>query len=143
MAYADISDLVVELGRSAGSVTDAEDAQWGSWLDRVERKIKRGFQRRGFDLIESINTGSTDVADVRDVEVAVVARRVRAESLIGLTSITRSIDDASVTERREGAEIDDEILDLTDDEWSTILPDVESLGAWTIRPYGASDNGFR
>lgn len=138
--YATFDDVAVELGRSASTLTNPEIAQWQAWLERVERSIRTGFKRRGFDLAQAILDGHTEIADLRDVEITAVARRVRSEDLLGLTSVTKSIDDVSITERRDGADLDTDMLELTTKEWERILPNASTLaGAFTISPYGAPD----
>jgi len=134
MTYAAVSDVAAELGRPASSST--EQQQWQAWLNRVERNIIRGFKRAGLVLATEISEGNVDVADVKDVEVAAVLRKIANPD--GLTSITRSVDDASVTVRRDGVD-DTDPLAVTDDEWDLLMPDLRG-GAFTIRP--VSSPGF-
>lgn len=117
MAYATASDVEVELGRLA--VSTAETAQWEAWLGRVERAIRRRFTREGYDLDEQITLDTPSESDVIDVEVARVVDK--ANNPGGYTSTTRSVDDASVTVRREGVESGDG-LTITDTEWASLLP---------------------
>lgn len=117
MAYATASDVETELGRSATST--AETAQWEAWLERVERAIRRRFTREGYDLDDQIAVDAPSVSDVVDVEVARVVDK--ANNPAGYTSTTRSVDDASITTRREGVE-SSEGLTITDAEWASLLP---------------------
>lgn len=120
MAYAQTNDVAAELGRPAASA--AETTQWVAWLDRVERTITRAFTRAGLDLEDQLVANDPYVGDVIDVEVAAVIRKIQ-NPIWGLTSTTRSIDDASVTERREGArEGLTDPLELTSDELNRLLP---------------------
>lgn len=132
MSYADPSDVAVELGRPVSSITPEESAQWQHWLDRVERSIERGFRRAGLVLETQIALGDPTEEDVIDVEVAAVVRKVDMPKA-GRTSTTRSVDDATVTDRWEGEFYG---LELTDDEWSTLLPegDVITTDAFSTRP---------
>jgi hypothetical protein len=128
MSYADPSDIAIELGRSTYS--DDDSAQWQAWLDRVERAIERGFRRAGLVLADQIALGDPTESDVIDVEVARVADRVNNPTKI--TSITRSVDDASVTTRNDNAG-DGDPLDLTDLDWQALLPGRDSA-AFSTRP---------
>lgn len=117
MAYATAADVEIEIGRPASST--AETAQWEAWLERVERTIRRRFTRAGYDLDDQVAMNEPSEADVIDVEVARVVDKANNPS--GYTSTTRSIDDASVTTRREGVESGDG-LTITDAEWESLLP---------------------
>ena len=112
--------VAIELGRPASSVTDVEEELWQRWLDRVERRIAVRFNSLGADLHEVVAIGERGLsaAAVAAVEVAVVARK--ADNPQGLTSTTVSVDDASITRRREGVEVE-QSLDLTDVEWAELL----------------------
>lgn len=137
MSYADPSDVAVELGRPAASVTPEESAQWQAWLDRVERAIERGFRRAGLVLADQIDLGDPTEADVIDVEVSRVVDRVNNPTKV--TSITRSVDDATITTRNESGETGDP-LDLTDLDWQTLLPN-DDRGAFSTRPGFEPDTG--
>jgi hypothetical protein len=137
MSYADPSDVAVELGRPADSVTEAESAQWQVWLDRVERAIARGFRRAGLVLADQVALNDPAEDDVMDVEIAAVVRRIEWAQREGRTSTTRSVDDASVTDRWES---DSEGLVLTSDEWDALLPTTRS-DAFSTRPSFAPDCG--
>lgn len=127
MALATVDDVATELGRAASS--PEESGQWSAWIDRVERSIRRRFTRAGLDLDEAIADGQPTSEDVRDTIAVAVARK--AANPAGLTSVTRSIDDGSITTRREGGEVAG--LDLTDAEWAVLMPAV--IGpAFSTRP---------
>src|SRR5690625_5897966 len=107
MTYGTVEQVATELGRSPSSITDTERLQWQQWLDQVERTIEGRFRRVGLDLAAQVALGDPEAETVADVEVAVVARKVRNPE--GTTSTTVSVDDGSVTKRREGSKIDDQI----------------------------------
>jgi hypothetical protein len=129
MSYATPADVEVELGRSASSAT--ETAQWQAWLDRVERAIARRFTQATLTLADQIALDDPTLQDVIDVEVAAVIRKIQNPAW-GRTSVTRSVDDASITERNEGDESDP--LLLVDDEWFALLPGYSYSGAFSTRP---------
>lgn len=132
MTYATIEQVATELGRTVDSVSTSESAQWQQWLDQVERTIAARFRRLGMKLSSQVDSDDPGAEAVADVEVAVVARKVRNPE--GTTSTTVSIDDGSVTKRREGAKIDDlGYLRLTDYEWDLLLP-AGRADAWSTRP---------
>ena|SRR5690625_118202 len=132
MTYGTVEQVATELGRAVDSITDLERDQWQQWLDQVERNIAARFRRLGLVLSDQVALGDPDAETVADVEVAVVARKIRNPE--GTTSTTVSIDDGSVTKRREGGKIDDlGYLRLTDWEWDTLLPAGRS-DAWSTRP---------
>ena len=126
--YATTADIETELGRVASSFIEV--SQWEAWLARVERTIVRRFARAGLVLADEITAGVVTAQDVADVEVAAVVRKVTNPA--GLTSVTRTLDDGTLTTRREGAEGDDP-LDVTDAEWAGLLPRFEH-DAWSTRP---------
>jgi hypothetical protein len=136
MVYATAADVTVELGRSA--VSEAESQQWDAWIARVERSIVRAFRRNGFDLDEQVSLGNPTAEDVRDVEVAIVIRKIQNPNW-GESSVTKSLDDGSVTRRREGGEGDP--LTLLDVDLSTLLPERTS-GAFSTRPAFVPDYGY-
>lgn len=132
MTYGTVEQVAVELGRAAASITDLEREQWQQWLDQVERTIEDRFRRMGMSLVEQVALGDPEAETVADVEVAVVARKARNPE--GTTSTTISVDDGSVTKRREGSKIDDiGYLRLTDYEWDRLLP-AGRADAWSTRP---------
>jgi len=135
VSYAQASDVEVELGRPASSAT--ETAQWEAWLSRVERSIERAFRRSELVFEDQVALDDPTVGDIVDVEVAAVIRKIQNPQW-GVTSTTRSIDDASITDRREGGDGGDP-LDLTDYEWNALLPGSESE-AFSTRPGSEPDD---
>ena len=130
MAYAGISDVEAELGRPAAS--EAEETQWEAWLNRVERAIVRGFRQAELVLDDQLALDDPTVYDVIDVEVAAVVRKIQNPTW-GVTSTTRTIDDASITDRRDGGDAGGDPLYLTADDWDTLLPGTNT-GAFSTRP---------
>ena len=128
MSYATPADVETELGRPASS--PAETAQWQAWLDRVERAIARRFTRAGLVLATQVTANDPTEQDVVDVEVAAVVRKVT--NPLGLTSVTRTLDDGTVTTRRDGADESD-ALAITDREWDALLPASDDT-AFSVRP---------
>lgn len=135
MAYGTTTQVAHELGRLPDSVTAAETLQWQQWLDRVERAISARFSRSGLVLADQVALGEPAADVVADVEVAAVARKVQNPT--GDTSMTVSVDDASVTRRREGGSTAVG-LDLTAGEWALLLP-ASSGGAFSVRPFFEPD----
>lgn len=127
MSYADVSDVAVELGRPASS--DAESEQWQAWLDRVERSIERAFRRAGLVLEAQVGLGDPTVADVVDVEVAAVIRKIHLP-VTGRTSTSRAVDDVTITDRWEG---DTAGLEISAAEWDALLPGGD-VDAFSTRP---------
>jgi hypothetical protein len=128
MTYATAANVAVELGRPAASAE--ETAQWEAWLARVERAIVRRFTRAGLVLADQVTAGDPTADDIKDAEVAAVVRKIT--NPLGLTSVTRTIDDGTVTTRRDGAdEVDG--LALTEAEWEALLPST-SAAAFSTRP---------
>lgn len=128
MVYATSTDVAVQLGRSATSA--AEGDQWDAWLATVERAIGRHFSRAGFDLDTQVALNEPSAEEVADVMIAAVIRKIQNPNW-GETSYTKSLDDGSVTRRREGA--DGDPLSLLDGELSSLLP-VRQSGAYSTRP---------
>ena len=135
MTYGTTAQVASELGRLPDSITETEQAQWSQWLERVERAIAARFARAGLVLDEQVAQGAPSAATVADVEVIAVARKVVNPS--GDTSTTVTVDDASVTRRREGVGTASG-LDLTDAEWALLLP-ASSSGAFSVRPFYEPD----
>ncbi len=127
MTHATPADVAAELGRSAESLTAAETIQYQAWLRRIEATIKVRIP----DLDARIAAGTLDVDTVISVEAAAVARK--ALNPEGLRSITRSIDDGSVTKMRD-SDLSNGVLFIADDEWLLLLP-VEPRGAFSITPH--------
>lgn len=133
--FATTEDVATELGRPASS--EAEEAQWQAWLDRVERAIRRGFARAGFDLDTQVEADNPTAQEVADVQVAAVVRKAQ-NPIWGRTSVskTRSVDDASFTDtdRTEGLRNGADALDLLDSEWSRLLPQTTRARVFSVMP---------
>lgn len=129
MPYAQASDVAARLGRP---ITDADETiQVEAWLEDVEAAIVRGFRRAGLVLSEQVALGDPTEVDLISVESKRVAAKVRNPDAKE-TSVTRSVDDAQVTTRREKVNVEDE-LDLTDSDWQILLPAMAG-GAFSTRP---------
>lgn len=127
MAYATVSDVEVRYGRT---LTTAESAQVTAWIDDLEAEILERIP----SLEALILAGRPTVATLKRVISAAIIRKL--DNPKGLKSRTVAIDDYSTTEQPwiEGAA---GALDLTDEEWSKLLPG-SSGDAFTITPYGAA-----
>lgn len=129
MTYATTSDVAIELGRPSSSSN--EEAQWNAWLSRIERAISRRFTRAGLVLADQVALNAPSASDLADVEVAAVLRKIANPS--SFTSVTRSVDDASLTTRREDSSVDADPLALTDAEWDILIPQTSDRGgAYTV-----------
>lgn len=137
MTYGTPEQVAVSLGRPADSITATELAQWQMWLDQVEAAITRRFVRLGLELAVQVAAGTPTGAAVALVEVAAVVRKVHNPD--GLTSTTVSIDDGSITKRRDGYRGGDPLL-LTAEEWDSLLPTPDPA-AWSTRPGFVPDTG--
>lgn len=126
MTYASPADVAAEMGRSADSLTPAEEIQYQAWLGRVEATIKTRIP----DLDARVASGALDEATVISVEAAAVARK--ALNPEGLRQVTKSIDDGSVTKVRD-TELSSGVLFITDDEWLLLLPR-RPRGAFSVTP---------
>lgn len=133
--YADATDVETELGRPA--ISPAETAQWTAWLDRVERAVERRFTRAGLVLPDQVADDDPSAATVRDVMVAAVLRKIANPT--GTTSVTRSVDDATITTRHE-RENDGDPLAVTTAEWEALLP-ARTSNMYTVRPSFEPDTG--
>lgn len=126
MAYATVSDVEVRYGRT---LTTAESAQVTAWIDDLEAEILERIP----SLEDLILAGRPTVATLKRVISAAIIRKL--DNPKGLKSRTVAIDDYSTTEQPwiEGTA---GALDLTDEEWSKLLPG-SSGDAFTITPFGA------
>lgn len=134
MTYATVQDVADRLGRE---ITDPlEQAQVQAWLDDIEDQILTRFVRGGLVLADQIALNAPTLATLVRVESAVAIRRILNPG--GLTSVTRSVDDASITERHEGTS---SAWDLIDAEWFDLLPIVNNVnsGAFSVQPGFESD----
>lgn len=127
MTYATLADVSARLGRPI--TLAAEITQVETWLGDVEDQIVARFVRAGLVLADQIALDDPTSASVIRVEAEAVLRRID-RPIPGRTSTTRSIDDASVTDRWEGQSSYEW---LTDGDWSDLLPFVTS-GAFSTRP---------
>jgi len=121
-----VSDVEVRYGRT---LTTAEAAQVGAWIDDLEAEI----QERIPTLETLVLLGRPAVATLKRVISAAIIRKLQNPS--GLRTRTVAIDDYSTTETVDAANSAG-YLGLTDDEWSLLLPG-SSGDAFTITPYGA------
>lgn len=123
MTYANLTDVSTRLGRPITSPDEV--AQVNAWLADVESAILE----RVPDLDERVNDGLLSAATVVRIEAGAVVRRILNPG--GLTSVTRSVDDVQVTERREGQSQSTDWL--TDADWAALLP-IAARGAFSTRP---------
>ncbi len=131
MAYATAADVAVELGRPASSAGEGD--QWDAWIARVERSIVRAFRRAGYTLDAQVALGEPTADDVQDVEVAAVIRKIQNPTW-GESSYTKSLDDGSITRRRDG-NADTDPLSLLDGELAALLPaGRKSVSAFSVMP---------
>ena len=126
MAYATVSDVEVRYGRT---LTTAEAAQVGAWIDDLEAEILERIPA----LEALIILGRPTLGTLRRVISAAIIRKLQNPS--GLRTRTVAIDDYSTTETVDSANSAG-YLGLTDDEWSLLLPG-SGGGAFTITPFGA------
>jgi len=117
VTYATVQDVADELGLP--SIPTDQIPQVTGWLRRIEATIKT----RVTDLDARITAGTLDLEIVVGIEAAAVARK--ADNREGLRSVTRSVDDGTVTKVRDSAFSDGQ-LRITDDEWSLLLPAPQS-----------------
>lgn len=127
MAYATDSDVSDRLGRP---LSTEEQIQVLAWLRDVEARIEARFTKAGLSLTEQVALGAPSADTLVRVESEVVIRRLY-QPKPGRTSVTRAIDDGSLTERWDGS--GGSGWSITDDEWLDLLPRSER-GAFTIRP---------
>lgn len=128
MAYATVADVEVRYGRS---LTVPESAQVTAWIDDLEG-----------DMLERVPTlealialGRPSPSTLRKVITSAIIRHL--DNPKGLKSRTVAIDDYSTTEQPWIQGTPGGGPELTDDEWSKILPG-SSGDAFTIRPFGAA-----
>jgi hypothetical protein len=128
MTYAIVSDVSTRLGRPISDT--AEVAQVNAWLADVEAQIAARFIRAGLVLATQVTADDPSLATVVRIEADAVIRRIY-QPLPGRTSQTRSVDDASITDRWDRPSTVDGWLTAAD--WSDLLPSVTS-GAFSVRP---------
>ncbi len=128
-AYAQITDVETRLGRP---ISDAlEVAQVDAWLEDIESIIMARFIRAGLTLAAQVALSDPSAATIVRIESEAVIRKIEKQNPTGITSVTRSIDDASVTERREGARVT--TADILDEDWRDLLPSITG-GAFSTSP---------
>lgn len=129
MAYATVSDVEVRYGRT---LTASESAQVTAWIDDLEAEILERIPT----LEALILAGRPTVATIVRVVSQTIIRHL--DNPKGLKSRTVAIDDYSTTEQPWIQGTPGGGPELSDDEWSKLLPG--STGdAFTITPYGAAD----
>ena len=128
MTYANVSDVEVRYGRA---LTEPETAQVEAWISDLESEI-----------LERIPTVEALIVAGRPTIPTII--RVMSQAIIrhldnpkGLKSRTVAIDDYSTTEQPWIEGTPGGGPELTDDEWSKLLPG-SSGDSFTITPYGAS-----
>lgn len=127
MTYANISDVAARLGRP---ITDPlEVDQVNAWLADIESQIAARFRRAGLDLTEQVAANNPDSTTLVRIESSAAVRRVQNPEP-GRTSTTRSVDDASITERWESSA---NPWDISESEWADLLPSLAG-GAFSTRP---------
>lgn len=128
MAYATVADVEVRYGRS---LTVAEAAQVTAWIDDLEGEILERVP-----TVEAlIVLGRPSLSTLRKVITSAIIRHL--DNPKGLKSRTVAIDDYSTTEQPWIQGTPGGSPELSDDEWSKILPG-SSGDAFTIRPFGAA-----
>lgn len=128
MAYATVADVEVRYGRA---LTTAEGLQVTAWIEDLEAEILERIP----NLADLITAGRPTVGTLKRVECAAVIRKL--DNPKGLRTRTVAIDDYSTTETVDSANSAG-ALELTDDEWSKLLPG-SSGDSFTITPYGATE----
>jgi hypothetical protein len=126
MTYATVSDVEVRYGRT---LTTTESAQVSAWIEDLEAEILERIPT----LEAMILAGRPTIPTIIRVVSQAIIRKL--DNPKGLKSRTVAIDDYSTTEQPwiEGSA---GALDLTDEEWSKLLPG-SSGDAFTITPWYA------
>lgn len=122
--YANVDDVADRLGRPISD--PLEERQVSAWIRDVEGSILA----RVPNLAENTIDGSLSLGVLTKIIANAVVRKIQNPD--GLTSTTVSVDDGSVTKRRDGYRGGDP-LELTDGEWAQILP-VPNPHGWSTRP---------
>lgn len=122
MTYTTVADVAAELGIPVPT-DPAIIAQWNRWITRTENQIRSRIP----DLDQRIADGTLSKDVIVDIVAAAVARVARNPE--GLRSVTKAVDDGSITKTVDSSRSAGD-LGLTDDEWAQILPLPE---AFTIR----------
>jgi hypothetical protein len=129
MAYTAVPDVEVRYGRT---LTVPESAQVTVWIDDLEAEILERIPT----LEALILAGRPTVPTIIRVVANAIIRKL--DNPKGLKSRTVAIDDYSTTEQPWIEGTPGGGPELSDDEWSKLLPGT-SGDAYTITPYGAAD----
>lgn len=127
MTYATVSDVEVRYGRT---LTAPELGQVGAWIDDLESEILERIPT----LEALIALGRPTVPTIIRVVSNAIIRKL--DNPKGLKSRTVAIDDYSTTEQPWIEGTPGGGPELTDEEWSKLLPG-SSGDSFTITPYGA------
>lgn len=127
MTYATVSDVEVRYGRT---LTTPELGQVAAWIDDLESEILERIPA----LEVMIRAGRPTIPTIIRVVSNAIIRKL--DNPKGLKSRTVAIDDYSTTEQPWIEGTPGGGPELTDDEWSKLLPG-SSGDSFTIRPYGA------
>ena len=127
MTYANVPDVEVRYGRT---LTASELGQVGAWIDDLESEILERIPT----LEVMIAAGRPTVPTIIRVVSNAIIRKL--DNPKGLKSRTVAIDDYSTTEQPWIEGTPGGGPELTDDEWSKLLPG-SSGDSFTITPYGA------
>jgi len=128
MAYATVSDVEVRYGRT---LTASESAQVTVWVEDLEAEILERVPA----LEALILLGRPSLGTLRKVLTSAIIRHL--DNPKGLKSRTVAVDDYSTTEQPWIQGTPGGGPELSDDEWSKLLPG-SSGDAFTIRPFGAA-----
>ena len=127
MAYATVSDVEVRYGRT---LTASESAQVTAWVEDLEAEILERIPA----LEALILLGRPSLGTLRKVLTSAIIRHL--DNPKGLKSRTVAIDDYSTTEQPWIQGTPGGGPELSDDEWSKLLPG-SSGDSFTITPFGA------
>lgn len=132
--YAILEDVRKRLGRPIAGT--AESDQITILLADVLDQLRNGFANRGFNLDAQVAANDPTLDTVKRIQAWAVVHKVVNFNASGLTSVTKSIDDGSITERREGK--DTLVGPFTDEDWAELLPTATGK-AFSIRPHFEPD----
>lgn len=127
MTYATVSDVEVRYGRTLSA---SELGQVGAWINDIESEILERIP----NLEALITLGRPTVPTIIRVISNAIIRKL--DNPKGLKSRTVAIDDYSTTEQPWIEGTPGGGPELTDDEWSKLLPG-SSGDSFTITPYYA------
>ena len=128
MTYATVSDVEVRYGRT---LTASESAQVTVWVEDLEAEILERVPA----LEALILLGRPSLGTLRKVLTSAIIRHL--DNPKGLKSRTVAVDDYSTTEQPWIQGTPGGGPELSDDEWSKLLPG-SSGDAFTITPFGAA-----